>query len=82
VVLTVVETNHHGYFGYEVSVIADRWCWSVGRFPTYPQAVAVMQTWDLYLQRGGTVRAWLDYHWPGYAPAPLTPPRPALPRYQ
>jgi hypothetical protein len=34
------------------------------------------------VQRGGTVRAWLDYHWPGYAPAPLTPPRPALPRYQ
>ena len=58
VVLTVVETNHHGYFGYEVSVIADGWCWSVGRFPTYPQAVAVVQAWDLYLQRGGTVRAW------------------------
>ena len=32
VVLTVVETNHHGYLGYEVSVIADGWCWSVGRF--------------------------------------------------
>ena len=63
-------------------IIAPRERRHDARFPTYPQAVAVVQAWDLYLQRSGTVRAWLDYHWPGYAPAPLTPPRPALPRYQ
>jgi hypothetical protein len=79
VVLTVVETNHHGYLGYAVSVIADGRCWSLGRFPTYPQCVAVVQQWDEYLQHGGTVRAWLE-HW--QRPQPVPAPRPALPRYQ
>ena len=73
-VITVIEHANQGRVCYELCAIADGRSVLTGWYPTYPQCLAAVQAWDLFLRAGGTVAQWVAHYFP---PAP----EPALPRY-
>ncbi len=72
-VITVIEHTYQGRVCYELCAIADGRSVSAGWYPTYPQCLAAVQAWGLFLRAGGTVAQWVTHYFP-----PV--PQPALPR--
>ncbi len=60
--LTIMANEVRGHTSYELYVTADGIRALAGRYRLYPEIIAAVQVWEAYLQRGGTVRAWLDEH--------------------
>jgi hypothetical protein len=61
--LDLMEMTYHGSVYYELFVISDGEWRSVGRSPSYPQLLTLVQQWQAYLAAGGTVRAWREQAW-------------------
>jgi hypothetical protein len=60
-VITVLEHTVHGHVGYEVFGSGGGKCVSLGRYPTYPQGMTLVEQWNDYLKNGGTLKAWLAH---------------------
>ena len=77
--LDLMEMTYHGSVYYELFVISDGEWRSVGRSPSYPQLLALVQQWQAYLAASGTVRAWRQQAW---ADQPTELARPAIENYR
>jgi hypothetical protein len=69
--LTLIQTGKGGRAWYELYAIADGAWWLAGTYAVYPQALTAVQQWQGYLERGGTVEAWVRHSLPQQGPREL-----------
>jgi hypothetical protein len=60
--MTIMQVRYRGKISYRLYVITNGNAVLVAVAQHYPEIVAAVQTWDRYLDEGGTVEGWLVHN--------------------